>query len=77
LRTGSAGDFLLLANRYRSDNRPEYATASYRLAGTIATSAQIYPIPCAPTRSSWHEGLAGLKEFGLAQLYWIAIISRR
>jgi len=41
----SAGDFLLLASRFRSDDRPELATASYRLAGTIATLSPCAPIP--------------------------------
>jgi hypothetical protein len=66
----SAGDFLLLASRYRSDNRPEHATASYRLAGTIATLSPDLPDTLrADTFVLAGEGLAGLKEFGLAQLY--------
>jgi hypothetical protein len=67
----SAGDFLLLANRYRSDNRPEYAVASYRLAGTIATLSPDLPDTVrADTFVLAGEGLAELEEFGLAQLYF-------
>ena len=67
----TAGDFLLLANRYRSDNRPDLAIASYRLAGTIASLSPDLPDTVrADTFVLAGEGLAGLGEFGLAQLYF-------
>jgi hypothetical protein len=67
----SAGDFLLLASRYRSDDRPELATASYRLAGTIATLSPDLPDTMrADTFVLAGEGLAALGEFGLAQLFF-------
>ena len=67
----SAGDFLLLASRYRSDDRPELATASYRLAGTIATLSPDLPDTVrADTFVLAGEGLAALGEFGLAQLFF-------
>ena len=66
----SAGDFLLLASRYRTDNRPEYAIACYRLAGTIATlSPELPDTVRADTFVLAGEGLADLGQFGLAQLY--------
>jgi hypothetical protein len=66
----SAGDFLLLASRFRSDDRPELATASYRLAGTIATLSPDLPDTVrADTFVLAGEGLAALGEFGLAQLF--------
>jgi tetratricopeptide (TPR) repeat protein len=77
----SAGDFLLLANRYRSDNQPEQAVVCYRLAGTIATLSPDLPDTVrADTFVLAGEGLADLGEFGLAQLYFdqaynIAIVS--
>lgn len=77
----SAGDFLLLANRYRNDQRPELAIACYRLAGTIATLSPDLPDTVrADTFVLAGEGLAGLEESGLAQLYLdqaynIAIVS--
>jgi len=67
----SAGDFLLLANRYRSDNRPEQAITCYRLAGTIATLSHELPDTVrADTFVLAGQGLADLGEFGLAQLYF-------
>jgi len=67
----SAGDFLLLANRFRSDDRPELAIASYRLAGTIATLSPDLPDTVrADTFVLTGEGLAELEEFGLAQLFF-------
>ncbi len=67
----SAGDFLLLANRYRNDNRPDYAVACYRLAGTIATLSPDLPDTVrAETFVLAGEGLADLGQFGLAQLYF-------
>ena len=39
----SAGAFVLLANRYRIDDRPRQAMTSYRLAGTIATLSPDLP----------------------------------
>ncbi len=67
----SAGDFLLLANRLRSDNRSELAVASYRLAGTIATLSPDLPDTVrADTFVLAGEGLAQLEEFGLAQLFF-------
>jgi hypothetical protein len=67
----SGGDFLLLASRYRTDNRPEHAIASYRLAGTIATLSPDLPDTLrADTFVLAGEGLAALGEFGLAQLYF-------
>jgi hypothetical protein len=67
----SAGDFLLLANRYRKDDRPEHAIASYRLAGTITTLSPDLPDTVrADTFALAGEGLAELGEFGLAQLFF-------
>lgn len=67
----SAGDFLLLASRYRTDDRPEYAITCYRLAGTIATLSPDLPDTVrADTFVLAGEGLADLGEFGLAQLYF-------
>lgn len=67
----SAGDFLLLASRYRSDNRSEQAIASYRLAGTIATLSPEFPDTVrADTFVLAGEGLAAEGQFGLAQLYF-------
>ena len=67
----SAGDFLLLANRYRNDDRPEHAIVSYRLAGTIATLSPGLPDTVrADTFVLAGEGLAELGEFGLAQLFF-------
>ena len=67
----SAGDFLLLANRYRNDDRPEHAIVSYRLAGTIATlSPELPDTVRADTFALAGEGLAELGEFGLAQLFF-------
>ncbi len=67
----SAGDFLLLASRFRSDDRPELATASYRLAGTIATLSPDLPDTVrADTFVLAGEGLAEVGEFGLAQLFF-------
>jgi hypothetical protein len=67
----SAGDFLLLANRYRNDDRPEHAILSYRLAGTIATLSPDLPDTVrADTFVLAGEGLAELGEFGLAQLFF-------
>jgi hypothetical protein len=67
----SAGDFLLLASRYRKDNRPEHAIACFRLAGTIATLSPDLPDTVrADTFVLAGEGLADLGEFGLAQLYF-------
>ncbi len=66
----SAGDFLLLADRYRKNGRSEQATQSYRLAGTIATlSPDIPDTVRADTFIMAGEGLAELGEYGLAQLY--------
>ncbi|MBC8223228.1 hypothetical protein H8E65_01455 [Candidatus Bathyarchaeota archaeon] len=65
----SAGAFLLLANRYRIDDRLRQAMASYRLAGTIATLSPDLPDSVrADTFILAGEGLAELGEFGLAQL---------
>ena len=67
----SAGDFLLLANRYRNDSRPDYAIVSYRLAGTIATLSPDLPDTVrADTFVLAGEGLADLEEYGLAQLFF-------
>ena len=67
----SAGDFLLLANHLRNDNRPDLATASYRLAGTIATLSPDLPDTVrADTFVLAGEGLARLEQFGLAQLFF-------
>jgi len=67
----TAGDFLLLANRYRDDNRPEQAVVCYRLAGTIATLSPDLPDTVRADISILAgEGLADLGEFGLAQLYF-------
>ena len=67
----SAGAFLLLANRYRMDDRPRQAMASYRLAGTIATLSPDLPDSVrADTFILAGEGLAELGEFGLAQLHF-------
>ncbi len=67
----SAGNFLLLANRYRNDNRREQAIVCYRLAGTIATLSPDLPDTVrADTFVLAGEGLADLEEFGLAQLYF-------
>ncbi len=67
----SAGDFLLLASRYRSDARPDYAITCYRLAGTIATLSPDLPDTVrADMFVQAGEGLAELGEFGLAQLYF-------
>ena len=67
----SAGDFLLLANRLRSDNRSELAIASYRLAGTIATlSPELPDTVRSDTFVLAGEGLAELEEYGLAQLFF-------
>ncbi len=67
----SAGDFLLLANRYRNDHRTEQAVTCYRLAGTIATLSPDLPDTTrADTFVLAGEGLADLEEFGLAQLYF-------
>jgi tetratricopeptide (TPR) repeat protein len=67
----SAGDFLLLAKRYRSDNRLSQTVTCYRLAGTIATLSPDLPDTVrADTFALAGEGLADLKEFGLAQLYF-------
>lgn len=67
----STGDFLLLANRYRSDNRLEQAIVCYRLAGTIATLSHVLPDTVrADTFVLAGEGLADLEAFGLAQLYF-------
>ncbi len=67
----SAGDFLLLANRLRSDNRTELAIASYRLAGTIGTlSPELPDTVRADTFVLAGEGLAELEEYGLAQLFF-------
>jgi hypothetical protein len=67
----SAGDFLLLGNRYRQDKRPEQATDSYRLAGTIATLSPDLPdTGRADVFILAGEGLAELGEYGLAQLYF-------
>ncbi len=67
----SAGDFLLLASRLRSDNRPDLAITSYRLAGTIATLSPDLPDTVrADTFVLAGEGLAELEEFGLAQLFF-------
>jgi hypothetical protein len=66
----SAGDFLLLADRYRKDGRGEQAVHSYRLAGTIATLSPDLPDATrADTFILAGEGLAALGEYGLAQLY--------
>ncbi|PWH13688.1 MAG: hypothetical protein DDG58_13490 [Ardenticatenia bacterium] len=66
----SAGDFLLLADRYRKDGRNESAVHSYRLAGTIATLSPDLPDTVrADTFILAGEGLATLGEYGLAQLY--------
>lgn len=66
----SAGDFLLLANRYRNDGRFSYATTCYRLAGTIATLGPDLPDTVrADTFVLAGQGLADLEEFGLAQLF--------
>jgi hypothetical protein len=67
----SAGDFLLLASLYRADKRPDYAIASYRLAGTIATlSPELPDTVRADTFVLAGEGLAKLEQYGLAQLYF-------
>jgi hypothetical protein len=67
----SAGDFLLLAKRYRSDNQSPQAVTCYRLAGTIATLSPDLPDTMrADTFALAGEGLAELKQFGLAQLYF-------
>jgi len=67
----SAGDFLLLANRLRNDNRSELAIASYRLAGTIATlSPELPDTVRSDTFVLAGEGLAELEEYGLAQLFF-------
>jgi len=67
----SAGDFLLLANRLRGDNRSKLAGASYRLAGTIATLSPDLPDTVrADTFVLAGEGLAALEEYGLAQLFF-------
>jgi hypothetical protein len=67
----SAGDFLLLAKRYRSDERPSQAITCYRLAGTIATLSPDLPDTVrADTFALAGEGLVELKQFGLAQLYF-------
>jgi hypothetical protein len=67
----SAGDFLLLASRYRMDNRLDYAITCYRLAGTIATLSPDLPDTVrADMFVQAGEGLADLEEFGLAQLYF-------
>jgi hypothetical protein len=67
----SAGDFLLLASRYRDDERPDYAVACYRLAGTIATLSPDLPDTVrADTFVLAGEGLTDLGQFGLAQLYF-------
>ncbi|MGQ9501431.1 MAG: hypothetical protein ACUVSF_06000 [Anaerolineae bacterium] len=66
----SAGDFLLLADRYRKDGRNEQAIHSYRLAGTIATLSPDLPDTVrADIFILAGEGLAALDEYGLAQLY--------
>jgi hypothetical protein len=66
----SAGAFLLLADRYQKDGRTEQATNIYRLAGTIATLSPDLPDSGrADTFILAGEGLAGLGERGLAQLY--------
>ncbi len=66
----SAGDFLLLADRYQRDGRSTQATNSYRLAGTIATLSPDLPDSVrADTFILAGEGLAGLNERGLAQLF--------
>jgi len=66
----SAGDLLLLASRYREDDRSREAIEGYRLAGTIATLSPDLPDTVrADTFILAGEGLAELEEYGLAQLY--------
>ena len=67
----SAGDLLLLAKRYRSDNRLKQTVTCYRLAGAIATLSPDLPDTVrADTFVLAGEGLSDLGEFGLAQLYF-------
>ena len=66
----SAGAFLLLAERYQRDGQREQASSSYRLAGTIATlSPELPDTVRADTFILAGEGLARLRQFGLAQLF--------
>ena len=66
----SAGDFLLLAKRYRADDRSPQAITCYRLAGAVATLSPDLPDTVrADTFALASEGLVELKQFGLAQLY--------
>lgn len=66
----SAGDFILLADRYQKDNQRDRAAYCYRLAGTIGTLSPELPDSVrADTFILAGEGLARLGEFGLAQLY--------
>jgi hypothetical protein len=66
----SGGDFLLLANRYRNDDRPQHAITCYRLAGTIASLSPDLPDTVrADAFVLAGQGLADLGEFGLAQLF--------
>jgi hypothetical protein len=67
----SAGNFLLLAQRYRNSNQPRLAVVAYRLAGTIATLSPDLPDTVrADTFVLAGKGLADSGEFGLAQLYF-------
>jgi hypothetical protein len=66
----SAGDFILLADRYQKNNQRDRAAYCFRLAGTIATLSPELPDSVrADTFILAGEGLARLGEFGLAQLY--------
>lgn len=66
----SAGDFILLADRYQKNSQGERAAYCFRLAGTIATLSPELPDSVrADTFILAGEGLARLGELGLAQLY--------
>ena len=67
----SAGDLLLLAQRYRAKGQLAEAVTAYRLAGVLATlSPDLSDTERAETSALAGKGLAELNEYGLAELYF-------
>ncbi len=67
----SAGDFLLLAQRYRNAKQIQLAAVAYRLAGTISTLSPDLPDTVrAETFVLAGKGLSESGELGLAQMFF-------